>query len=125
MTNANTATAIALALGLATGMTMTSPIFAAEQKGGTTGTQQQHQTASQAGQAAQGQQQGQQYSKEELRARADQLIGQNVVNRDGTDVGELQDIVVDKKSNQPHAVIEVGGILGIAYPVEPSWTISL
>lgn len=46
--------------------------------------------------------------------RAEQLIGKDVVNAQGDTVGEIEDIVIDKSSNKAvHAVVSVGGFLGI------------
>jgi sporulation protein YlmC with PRC-barrel domain len=104
MLNAKTATALALALGLTTGVAAIGPAGAAEQRGATQ-TQQQGVTGSSQSQSR--------YTVGELRTRADELIGKDVVNQQGKSVGELQDIVVDKQRNEPYAVIEVGGMLGV------------
>jgi sporulation protein YlmC with PRC-barrel domain len=124
---ATTATALALALGLGTAVSV-APVMAAGQGG-----QEKAAQSSASGQSAQGQQQGAESKGSgsqqmqtgdsqsqqnaptvaELRQRADELIGRTVVNRDGADVGELSEIVLSKQKNQPHAVIEVGGLLGI------------
>ncbi|MGF1611195.1 MAG: PRC-barrel domain-containing protein [Kiloniellales bacterium] len=51
-------------------------------------------------------------SEQELATRADEIIGQQVVNQQGEEIGEINDLVVDE-NNQPYAVIGIGGFLGI------------
>ncbi len=117
--NANTATAIALAFGLASGAAI--PIACkrgrpdigertdraaptatgADQRAGDAPSQQKATPGSN------------HYTATELRGRADELIGKDVVNRNGNQVGDLENIVVDRQTNQPYAVVEVGGVLGI------------
>jgi sporulation protein YlmC with PRC-barrel domain len=43
---------------------------------------------------------------------ADQIIGQNVVNAQGENIGEVEDLVIDK-DKEVFAVISVGGFLGM------------
>lgn len=127
-----TATALALVLGLGTAVSLSpSLVNAGQQNQGTTGQATTGQSADQQkmrdmGEAGGGgqqsehmksskdaasQQQGQ-HSVAELRQQADELKGRAVVNQDGSDVGELSDIVLDQK-DQPHGIVEVGGVLGI------------
>ena len=47
------------------------------------------------------------------RFSADELIGKNVVNAKGDNVGEIEDVVVDPSSKAMYAVVSVGGFLGI------------
>ena len=47
------------------------------------------------------------------RFSADDLIGKDVVNTKGDEVGEIEDIVVDPSSRAMYAVVSVGGFLGI------------
>jgi hypothetical protein len=51
-------------------------------------------------------------SQDELAMRADEIIGQKVVNQQGEELGEVDDLVVDS-NEQPYAVVGVGGFLGI------------
>ncbi len=116
--NANTATAIALAFGLASGAAILSPANAADQTSGSAQTAPTHSTgADQRAGDAPSQQKAtpgsNHYTATELRGRADELIGKDVVNRNGNQVGDLENIVVDRQTNQPYAVVEVGGVLGI------------
>jgi len=53
---------------------------------------------------------------------AEDLIGKNVVNADGRDVGEIEDLVLDK-NKVAHVVVGVGGFLGmgeknVAIPID-------
>lgn len=45
--------------------------------------------------------------------RADTLIGMTVYNKDGTEVGKIKDILVDKDGKANGVVLSVGGVLGI------------
>jgi sporulation protein YlmC with PRC-barrel domain len=47
------------------------------------------------------------------RFSADELIGKNVVNAKGDNVGEIEDIVVDPSSKAMYAIVSVGGFLGM------------
>ena len=47
------------------------------------------------------------------RFSADDLIGKDIVNTKGDEVGEIEDIVVDPSSRSMYAVVSVGGFLGI------------
>ena len=47
------------------------------------------------------------------RFSADELIGKDVVNAKGDNVGEIQDVVVDPSSKAMYAVVSVGGFLGM------------
>ena len=47
------------------------------------------------------------------RFSADELIGKDVVNAKGDQVGEIQDVVVDPSSKAMYAVVSVGGFLGM------------
>lgn len=51
-------------------------------------------------------------TEQELGMRSDEIIGQQVVNQQGEEVGEINDLVVDE-SNQPYAVVGIGGFLGM------------
>src|SRR5690606_32897767 len=44
---------------------------------------------------------------------ADELIGMNVVNQDGEDVGDISDVVISKDDQAVLAIISVGGFLGV------------
>ena len=44
---------------------------------------------------------------------AEELVGRNVVNRQGENVGEVEGVVIQPKKKEVHAVISVGGFLGI------------
>lgn len=44
---------------------------------------------------------------------ADEIVGKEVVNQQGEEIGEIDDIVVDTSSQTQLAVIDVGGFLGI------------
>ena len=48
-----------------------------------------------------------------MRMKAHELIGREVVNPAGEDLGALRDIVVNDEDRTMHAVIGVGGFLGI------------
>ena len=45
--------------------------------------------------------------------RADTLIGMTVYNKDGTEVGKIKDVLVDKDGKASGVVLSVGGVLGI------------
>jgi sporulation protein YlmC with PRC-barrel domain len=45
--------------------------------------------------------------------RADELVGRNVVNKEGENVGEVAALVIQPERNEIHAVISVGGFLGM------------
>jgi sporulation protein YlmC with PRC-barrel domain len=45
--------------------------------------------------------------------KARELIGREVVNASGKDIGEIDDIVVDEQESALYAIIGVGGFLGI------------
>lgn len=47
------------------------------------------------------------------RFSADELIGKDVVNAKGDNVGEIEDIVVDPSSKAMYAIVSVGGFLGM------------
>lgn len=44
---------------------------------------------------------------------AKDLIGTNVKNQQGETVGEIEDLLVTKDGNVSHAVLSVGGFLGV------------
>lgn len=44
---------------------------------------------------------------------ADEIVGKAVVNQQGEEIGEIDDVVVDTSSQMQLAVIDVGGFLGI------------
>jgi sporulation protein YlmC with PRC-barrel domain len=44
---------------------------------------------------------------------ANELVGRNVVNRNGESVGEVKALVIQPEKNEIHAVISVGGFLGM------------
>lgn len=50
---------------------------------------------------------------EQMRAEAERLIGQDVINRNGEQVAELTDLVVHPTSGDLHAVLSIGGFLGL------------
>jgi sporulation protein YlmC with PRC-barrel domain len=43
----------------------------------------------------------------------EKLIGANVVNASGDEIGEIHDLAVDPDNKISHAIVEVGGFLGI------------
>lgn len=45
--------------------------------------------------------------------RASTLIGANVYNDAGTDIGKLEDLILTRGNDVPYAVISVGGFLGM------------
>jgi sporulation protein YlmC with PRC-barrel domain len=45
--------------------------------------------------------------------RASKLIGSNVYNENNESIGEVDDIIIPAGTNQPVAIISVGGFLGI------------
>jgi sporulation protein YlmC with PRC-barrel domain len=94
------ASIVALALGFA------GPAAFAEQQGMQQGSQQQ--TGQQAGQQA-----GQQGQK--MQVRVSELTGKDVVNRQGEQIGDIDEIVRKSDDDQAkaHAVISVGGFLGM------------
>lgn len=107
-------TALALALGLGMGFAAAGPASAAD-------------TSEKAGAAATGQDsqkvvnEGSQASVEGI--RAEELIGRNVVNRKGEDLGEVEGLVIQPQKEEVHAVVSIGGFLGIgdrdvAIPIE-------
>ena len=102
-----TATALALALGAAApALAQTSNDARggeamAQSKPTTTGNQAGTSTPATAGEAWYG------------RFSADELIGKDVVNAKGDNVGEIQDVVVDPSSKAMYAVVSVGGFLGM------------
>jgi sporulation protein YlmC with PRC-barrel domain len=44
---------------------------------------------------------------------ADQLIGANVLNATGDEIGEIEDLIVDSSNQVSKAIVEVGGFLGM------------
>ncbi|MGE4219334.1 MAG: PRC-barrel domain-containing protein [Alphaproteobacteria bacterium] len=44
---------------------------------------------------------------------AEDLIGTDIVDRSGKDVGEISDLLVDSQGNVNHVLVDVGGFLGI------------
>jgi len=44
---------------------------------------------------------------------ADDLIGTDIVDRSGKEVGEISDLLVDSQGNVNHVLVDVGGFLGI------------
>ena len=46
-------------------------------------------------------------------ARASEYIGKDIVNLNGDEVGEIEDLLVNPGTKKVHALIEVGGFLGI------------
>lgn len=107
MNKLTTATALALALGLGAPALAQSSNDArggeamAQSKPAAPGSQAGTSTPSTAGDAWQS------------RFSADELIGKNVVNAKGDEVGEIQDVVVDPSSKAMYAVVSVGGFLGM------------
>jgi sporulation protein YlmC with PRC-barrel domain len=47
------------------------------------------------------------------RFSADELIGKDVVNAKGDEVGEIEDVVIDPASKAMYAIVSVGGFLGM------------
>jgi sporulation protein YlmC with PRC-barrel domain len=45
--------------------------------------------------------------------KADDLIGANVVDKDGNSVGEVSDLVVGSDQKVQHVIVDVGGFLGL------------
>jgi hypothetical protein len=54
--------------------------------------------------------------------RVDELKGMEVENRNGEDIGEVENVVLDPQTNTLHAVLGVGGVLGLG---EKSITLQL
>ncbi len=52
-------------------------------------------------------------AQEPNEVRADTLIGMTVYNKDGQEVGKINDILVDKDGKANGVVLSVGGVLGI------------
>lgn len=50
---------------------------------------------------------------EGIRAQANELIGKDVINQDGDQVGELTNLVISPEDGSVYAVLSVGGFLGI------------
>lgn len=50
---------------------------------------------------------------ERLQARAEEIIGQEVINQNGEEVGDVEDLVVRRGDGEIYAVIGVGGFLGL------------
>jgi len=48
-----------------------------------------------------------------LETRSSEIIGESVYNLNNEDVGEIQDILVDRTANQAYFIVEVGGFLGL------------
>jgi hypothetical protein len=46
-------------------------------------------------------------------ARASEIIGANIYNEEGTSIGEVEDLIVQRDGSAPVAVVSVGGFLGI------------
>lgn len=44
---------------------------------------------------------------------SDEIVGKAVVSRDGEEIGDVDEIVVDPTSQQKFAVVDVGGFLGV------------
>jgi sporulation protein YlmC with PRC-barrel domain len=45
--------------------------------------------------------------------RASQIIGADVYNDAGEEIGEIQDLIITAKGTAPYAVVSVGGFLGM------------
>lgn len=43
----------------------------------------------------------------------DDIVGRNVHNMNGEEVGEVEDLVISKSDNQGYVIIGVGGLLGL------------
>jgi sporulation protein YlmC with PRC-barrel domain len=44
---------------------------------------------------------------------AEEIVGKTVVNQQGEEIGEVDDVVIDQASQQHLAVVDVGGFLGL------------
>jgi sporulation protein YlmC with PRC-barrel domain len=112
-------TALALAIGLGMGLTPAGPAAAAGsgEKASTTGTGYEKASPSTTGAASEtpgaATSTGASQSTIPGGITAEELIGRNVVNRNGENVGEVESLVVQPKKNEVHAVISVGGFLGM------------
>ncbi len=49
----------------------------------------------------------------EVRQYADELAGRDLVNSNGEEIGEIEDLVVDEQNNALYVIASVGGFLGI------------
>lgn len=102
MNRLTAATALALALG------MTAPALAQtsdEARGGEAMAQSKTAPGGQAGTSAAGEAWYGRFSAEEL-------IGKNVVNEKGEEIGDIEDVVIDPTDRSMYAVLSVGGVLG-------------
>jgi len=91
-------TYLAAASGIVIAVALTGPAALAEQdQQGMQGSQQSQSTSG-------SQQQGNMISKQ-----ADDIAGAKVVNRNGDDIGEVDEIVRSNDDNKPYAVISAGG----------------
>ena len=97
MSTLKSTTAIALAIGLGLGIAATGPATAADQPAGTTTTPRPAQTT---GSIPGG-------------IASDDIIGRKVVNRQGDTLGEIEELVIQPQKKEVHAVISVGGFLGM------------
>jgi hypothetical protein len=46
-------------------------------------------------------------------SRASRIIGANIYNEEGTSIGEVEDLIIQRNGSAPVAVVSVGGFLGI------------
>jgi sporulation protein YlmC with PRC-barrel domain len=53
------------------------------------------------------------FSDQELQQMASDLIGKNLVNAEGEDIGEIEDFVIDDNGGAVFAIAGIGGFLGI------------
>lgn len=111
-------TALALAIGLGMGLTTAAPAAAGSgEKASTSGAGYEKASPSKTGAASEtpGAASSTDTSQSTISGgiTAEELVGRNVVNRQGENVGEVESLVVQPKKNEVHAVISIGGFLGI------------
>jgi hypothetical protein len=51
--------------------------------------------------------------------RVDQIKDMEVFNRQGQSLGEVEQVVIDRNTNQPYVLVSVGGFLGIGQELVP------
>ncbi len=113
-------TALALAIGLGMGLTAAGPVAAGSgEKASTSGAGYEKAAPAKTGAAstmpgdASSTAAPQSTSTIPGGITAEELVGRNVVNRNGDNVGEVESLVIQPKKNEVHAVISVGGFLGM------------
>jgi sporulation protein YlmC with PRC-barrel domain len=111
---------ILMAFVFALSLVLTGTALAAgERQRGTTGEQQQQQRDQQQMQQQRDQQRMQQQRGAAVQPdqkvhRASEIIGSNIENRQGENLGEIEDLVVDPATGRiSYAVLSYGGVLGV------------